>query len=78
MTDKYINYEEKFEVVKDKSIKLYNFMNDKIYNPLKENIIIIYDKSTQYISLMVKLIRDNIYEQQTRIIDYVRKNYENV
>jgi hypothetical protein len=49
-TDKYIKYEEKIEnaretieSAKDKTVKLYGYLNDKVYNPLKDNLIVIYD-----------------------------------
>ena len=43
MSDQYVHYDEKYKVVKDNSVKLYKFLNDKIYCPLKKNLIVIYD-----------------------------------
>jgi hypothetical protein len=77
-TDKYIDYEEKYDLAKEKGIKLYRFLNEKVYHPLKENIFFIYDQSSNYISFMIKKFSENWSEQQTKIIDYVREHYENV
>jgi len=62
------------EVAKDKGIKLYRFISDKIYNPLKENIIVIYDHTTNYLTLLVQMYK----EHQTKLLDYLREHYENV
>ena len=43
MSDQFVHYDEKYQVVKDKSVSLYKFLNDKIYCPLKKNLIVIYD-----------------------------------
>mgnify|MGYP001569937692 CR=1 FL=1 len=71
-TDKYVNYEEKFEVVKEKGLKIFNFMNDSVYTPLKENIIVVYDESSKYITLVIKLISEQIFENQAKIVEYVK------
>jgi hypothetical protein len=77
-TDKYIKYEEKYEVAKEKGVKLYRFLNEKVYHPLKDNIFIVYDEATNYISFMIKAFSETWLEQQTKIIHYVRDKYENV
>jgi len=42
-TDKYVHYDEKVEMAKEGTVKLYRFISDKIVNPVKENIIVMYD-----------------------------------
>lgn len=49
-------------------------MNDKVYSPLKTQFYVIYDKSTNYISLFVKVLK----EHQEKVADYIRKHYENI
>jgi len=78
VTDKYIKYDEKFEMAKERSIKAYRYFNDKIYNPIKENLIVFYDASSNYISVMVKLVSETFIQNQQKIIDYVRDRYDNV
>ena len=77
-TDKYIDYEEKFELAKEKGVKLYRFLNDKVYSPLRDNIYVFYDQSTDYVSFMIKKFSEQWTENQTKIIDYARERYENV
>jgi glycerol-3-phosphate O-acyltransferase len=74
LTDKYIHYDEKYQTAKEKSVQLYKFLNDKVYSPLRKNIIVIYDQSTNYISFMVKVIQ----EHQGKMLDYIRDHYTNV
>lgn len=74
MTDKYIHYDEKIQTMKEGSVKLYRFLNDKVYCPLKNNLIVIYDQSTNYISFMIKVLK----EHQEKVLEYVKTHYENV
>lgn len=78
ITDKYINYDEKYVMAKEKCIQLCKFLEDQVYNPIKENFFIIYNKSTNSISFVIKLLNDQFNERQTQIMDYVKANYENV
>jgi len=41
---------------------------------MKQNLFVIYDQSTQYISLIVRVLK----EHQEKVLDYIRKNYDNV
>lgn len=43
MTDKYINYDEKFELMREKGINAFKFVNDRVYIPLKENLYVFID-----------------------------------
>lgn len=46
MTDKYINYDEKFELMREKGILAFKFVNDRVYIPLKENLYIFIDQGS--------------------------------
>lgn len=74
LTDKYIHYEERAKQVVENSEKLYRFMNDKVYSPLKTQFYVMYDKTTNIIQVFVKVLK----EHQEKVADYIRKNYENV
>jgi hypothetical protein len=56
ITDKYVHYEDKYEFAKDNSVKVYRYVNESVYNPLKNNLYIIYDTTSDYYSFMVKVI----------------------
>lgn len=55
-------------------MKLYHFVNDKVYSPLKEYAIVLYDQSQKYISMFIRVLKDN----QKNVLDYILKRYENV
>jgi len=74
MTDKYVHYDDKYETVKDGSVKVYRYLNDKVYNPLLENLYVIYDQSSDYYSFMLKVIK----EHQSKVIEYIKQHYDNV
>jgi hypothetical protein len=71
-TDPYVKYDEKIQVIQEKSIKMYNFVNDKIYCPLKNNLYVFYDKNI--ITIMVSVL----FEHQQKVKDYVLTHYTNV
>lgn len=56
VTDQYIHYEKKYNQMKEGGEKLFRFLNDKVYNPLKNQLYIIYDQSTNYISFFVHIL----------------------
>jgi hypothetical protein len=56
VTDSYIHYDEKYHQVKEGSVKLYRYLNDKLYNPLKNNLYVIYDQGSNMISFFIKVI----------------------
>ena len=74
MTDKYVHYDDKYETVKGGSVKVYRYLNDKVYNPLRENLYVIYDEASDYYSFMVKVIK----EHHAKVIEYVKEHYDNV
>ena len=74
MTDKYIKYEEKLDLAKENGIKLYKYFNDKIYFPLRDNLIVIIDQSRNYVSFIIKVI----HEHQQKLLEHIQKHYENV
>lgn len=60
--------------MKEGGVKLYKFLNDKLYNPLKNNLYVIYDQSSNMISFCIKILK----EHQAQVADYITKYYENV
>ena len=73
-TDQYIHYEERAKQLVENSEKVYHFMNDKVYSPLKNQFYVMVDKTTKGIQVFVKVLK----EHQERVADYIRANYENV
>ena len=55
-------------------MQLYKFFNDRVYTPLKSNLYVIYDCSTQILTFMMQVV----IEKQTALREYLAKNYENV
>ena len=55
-------------------VQLYKFFNDRVYTPLKSNLYVIYDGSTQILTFMMQVV----IEKQTALREYLAKNYENV
>lgn len=55
-------------------VQLYKFFNDRVYTPLKSNLYVIYDCSTQILTFMMQVV----IEKQTALREYLAKNYENV
>lgn len=49
-------------------------MNDRVYSPLRKNLIVIYDQSTNYISFMFKVLK----EHQAKVMQYIKDHYSNV
>ena len=60
--------------VRQGKVQLYKFINDRVYTPIKSNLYVIYDRSTQMLSFMMQVV----IEKQQLLRDYLSKNYENV
>ena len=60
--------------VRDNSVQLYKFFNDKVYTPVKSNLYVIYDRSTQVLSFLMEVV----LEHQQKLREYLAKHYENV
>ena len=45
--------------VKDGSVQLYRFLNDKVYTPLESNLYVIYDKSSHMLSFLMEVLIEN-------------------
>lgn len=73
-TDTYLHYDQKFEAAKTNGLEALNFVNDKIYFPLRKNLIVIIDKSADLIIFLVKAA----HQQEQKIVEYIRRHYENV
>lgn len=74
MTDKFVKYDEKLELVKEKGIQVYKYVHENVVDTLKENLYIIQDLSSNAFSFMMKVIKDH----QPKVIDYMMSYYENV
>ena len=53
LTDQYVHFDEKAETLKNTTIDLANFVNDKVYFPMREKIVFIYDEATKVLSFLV-------------------------
>lgn len=77
-TEIYQGLQERFKVlddkVRDNSVQLYKFFNDKVYTPVKSNLYVIYDRSTQVLSFLMEVV----LEHQQKLREYLGKHYENV
>ena len=77
-TEVYQGLQERFnnldEKVRDNSVELYKFFNDRVYTPVKSNLYVIYDRSTQVLSFLMQVVN----EHQQKMRDYLAKHYENV
>ena len=70
--------QEKFKAlddkVRDNKIQLFQFINDRVYTPIKSNLYVIYDRSTQVLSFVMQVA----LEHQQKLREYLAKHYENV
>ena len=77
-TELYQGIQERFktldEKVRDNKVQLYKFFNDRVYTPVKSNLYVIYDRSTQVLSFLMEVV----HEHQQKLRDYLSKHYENV
>jgi len=62
------------EKVQEGKVQLYKFFNDRVYTPLKSNLYVIYDCSTQILTFLMQVV----IEKQQVLREYLSKNYENV
>lgn len=72
--DKNLHLNKQVKLVSEQGVKLYHFMNDKVYSPIKEYAIVLYGSTQQYISMFVRVLKEN----QRNLLDYVLQRYENV
>lgn len=77
-TTAYQNVHEKIagleQQVKEGSVQLYKFLNDRVYSPLQSNLYVIYDQSSHMLSFLMEVLIEN----QQKIKEYLAKHYENV
>jgi len=74
LTDQYVHFDKKAESIKNHSIDLAAFVNDKVYFPMREKIIFIYDEASQVLSFLVEVYQ----EHQEQVQQYVATHYEHV
>jgi len=41
LTDQYINYDEKYGILKEQGIKIFKYVHENVVDPLKENFYVI-------------------------------------
>ena len=59
LTDQYVHFDEKAETLKNTTIDLANFVNDKVYFPMREKIVFIYDEATKVLSFLVQIYNEH-------------------
>jgi len=60
--------------LKNNTIDLANFVNDKVYFPMRERIVFIFDEATKVLSFLVQIYN----EHQEEVSQYINTHYENV
>jgi len=74
LTDQYVHFDAKAEALKNQTIDLANFVNDKVYFPMREKIVFFYDEATKVLSFLVQIYN----EHQEQVKKYISTHYENV
>jgi hypothetical protein len=57
--DQIVHFDEKAEVIFAHSAKVYTYLNDKVYYPLRDKFLIIYEQGTDYISFLIKVLSEH-------------------
>lgn len=65
-TDPYINYLEKYELVKEKSLTAIETIS-KTKTELSDKVVLFYDEATARIGMLVKVLS----ERQTELLEYL-------
>ena len=73
-TDKILHVEDNIQIAKQRGVEVYELFNEKLYGPLKDRLIIMYDHSTEYLHLVCKLYQTN----QEKVLAYLEKHYSNL
>jgi hypothetical protein len=74
LTDPYVNYVEKFESVKQQSVRLTETVQKAVVT-LNEKCVIYYDEATKFVGMLLQTISS---ERRGELIAYVKKTYSNV
>lgn len=74
MTDKFIHYEERCQQVRKEGEKIYHYLNDKVYSPLRKNLYIIIDEAKDIVQVFIHIL----FDQQEKMASYIRSNYKNI
>lgn len=74
MTNEYVHLDKKAEFLASQTLELASILNDKVYFPMREKIIFVYDEASQYISFMLDIVQ----VQQKDLAKYVNEHYDNV
>ena len=73
LTDSYINYVEKFELVKQQSLKL-GASAQKTVAELSQRCVLFYDEASKFVGMLIKVAGQN----QEKLLKYVKDTYDNV
>lgn len=74
LTDEYMHFDKQAEQLKTRTIDVANFVNDKVYFPMRERIVFIYDEASKVLSFLVQIYS----EHQETVQKYLATHYENV
>lgn len=74
ITDPYVHYDQRLESLKSESVNVAQYLNDRVYFPLRENLICFVDQGRKMYSFLIQIIN----EHQEKIVNYVNTHYENV
>lgn len=74
LTNEYVELEKKAEFLAQQTVEFASLLNDKVYFPMREKIIFVYDEASQYISFMLDIVQ----AQQADLAKYVNAHYDNV
>lgn len=73
MTDPYINYIQKFEQVKEQSLKISSQINQALVE-VNQRVVLYIDEASNFVGLLIKVLK----ERQDQLVEYVNKTYSNV
>ena len=66
--------EKRAEFLANQTIELAAILNDRVYFPMREKIIFIYDEASQYLSFMLDIVQG----QREELVKYINTHYDNV
>lgn len=73
LTDPYVNYVEKYELVKTRSQELTKTLSTR-YEDINQRVVLFVDETKNFAGMLIKVLS----ERQDVLLDYVKKTYSNV
>jgi len=80
LTDKYVNYEEKADLLKEKGVQVYRYVHENshvlgdVIEQVRSNFYVVFDAPSNLYSFMVQVLKDH----QPKVLEYMTEQYENV